>query len=127
VPLLLVDRVGVLAALYGAGAAAWVGGGFHRAGLHSVLEPAAWGIPVAFGPRWTESRDAELLLAAGAAHAISELGVTESRETLAALWEAWITDEVRRSAQGRKAAAVVSHGAGAADRIVAMLERLVAA
>ncbi len=68
-PLMLVDRVGVLAALYGAGTMAYVGGGFGSAGLHSVLEPAAWGLPVAFGPRWGESRDAGLLLEAGAAEA----------------------------------------------------------
>ena len=46
VPLLLVDRLGVLATLYGAGTMAYVGGGFGTAGLHSVLEPAAWGLPV---------------------------------------------------------------------------------
>ncbi len=57
-PLSLGDRVGVLAALYGAGTMAYVGGGFGRAGLHSVLEPAAWGLPVVFGPRWRNSRDA---------------------------------------------------------------------
>ncbi|HJS46707.1 MAG TPA: glycosyltransferase N-terminal domain-containing protein, partial [Gemmatimonadales bacterium] len=55
-PFLLVDRTGVLAALYGAGELAYVGGGFGRAGLHSVLEPAAWGRPVLVGPRWRESR-----------------------------------------------------------------------
>ncbi len=43
VPVLLVDRVGVLAALYGAGTMAYVGGGYGRAGLHSVLEPAGLG------------------------------------------------------------------------------------
>ena len=44
--------------------------GLGTAGLHSVLEPAAWGLPVAFGPRWGESRDAGLLLEAGAAEAV---------------------------------------------------------
>ena len=44
------------------GTMAYVGGGFGRAGLHSVLEPAAWGVPVVFGPRWRNSRDAALLL-----------------------------------------------------------------
>ncbi len=51
---------------------AYVGGGFGRAGLHSVLEPAAWGLPVAFGPRWQDSRDAELLVDAGAGVAVSD-------------------------------------------------------
>ncbi len=69
-PLLLVDRVGVLAALYGTGTMAYVGGGFGRAGLHSVLEPAAWSLPVAFGPRWRNSRDAALLLDGGGGTAL---------------------------------------------------------
>ena len=85
-PLLLVDRVGVLAALYGAGSMAYVGGGFGRAGLHSVLEPAAWGVPVGFGPRWRESRDAGLLLAAEAALALPARS-GRRRRGLADWWE----------------------------------------
>ena len=45
----LVDRVGVLGDLYALADVAFVGGGFHNAGLHSVLEPAAFGVPVLFG------------------------------------------------------------------------------
>jgi 3-deoxy-D-manno-octulosonic-acid transferase len=124
-PLLLVDRVGVLAALYGAATMAYVGGGFHRPGLHSVLEPAAWGIPVVFGPRWTESRDAGLLLQAGGAVAISELGTTEAGEGLQEIWEDWIRDDRRRRGQGAQARSVVEAGVGAADRLAGALERLV--
>jgi 3-deoxy-D-manno-octulosonic-acid transferase len=126
VPLLLVDKVGVLARLYGAGSMAYVGGGFHGAGLHSVLEPAAWGIPVVFGPRWEESRDASLLLEAGGGEALAELGSYEAAESLQALWEDWIIHEVRRAAQGRKALGVVTRGLGAADRSANLIEQLVA-
>jgi len=125
VPLLLVDRLGVLAALYGAGTIAYVGGGFHGAGLHSVLEPAAWGRPVLFGPRWTESRDAGLLLAGGGAVALEELGTTETAEELAVTWEKWLGDEPERAGRGARALAVVRAGAGAADRTAALVERLV--
>ncbi|HEY6208268.1 MAG TPA: glycosyltransferase N-terminal domain-containing protein, partial [Gemmatimonadales bacterium] len=45
-PVIVVDRVGVLADLYAYGDVAFVGGGYHRAGLHSVLEPAVFGVPV---------------------------------------------------------------------------------
>ena len=45
----IVDRVGILADLYAYGYAAYVGAGF-GAGTHSVIEPAAYGIPVFFGP-----------------------------------------------------------------------------
>ena len=78
----------MLATLYGAGTIAYVGGGFGRAGLHSVLEPAAWGVPVVFGPRWQESRDAGLLLEAGAARALEADG--DAAGTLAELWIGWI-------------------------------------
>ncbi len=124
VPLLVVDRTGVLAALYGAGRLAYVGGGFGHAGLHSVLEPAAWGLPVLFGPRWQESRDAELLVRAGAAEPLAELGQGDARDQLARTWEAWIANERRRAAQGARARQVVEQGLGAADRSAALLEGL---
>lgn len=46
---LVIDFVGVLAKIYRYGKGAYVGGGFTRL-LHSVAEPLAYGIPVAFGP-----------------------------------------------------------------------------
>ena len=119
VPLLAVDRVGVLAALYGAGSMAYVGGGFGRAGLHSVLEPAAWGLPVAFGPRWQESRDAALLREAGAA--VSVDGADEMKTT----WETWLRDAAGCAAMGRRAREVVESGQGAARRSAEMLDQLI--
>lgn len=61
----VVDRVGVLADLYAIGELAYVGGGFHSAGLHSVVEPAALGVPVLFGPRHGNAREANELAWAG--------------------------------------------------------------
>jgi 3-deoxy-D-manno-octulosonic-acid transferase len=126
-PLLLVDWVGVLAVLYGGGTMAYVGGGFGNAGLHSVLEPAAWGMPVAFGPRWANSRDAALLLAAGAAVTLPETGRDSAVDTLYRLWEDWITNDVRRAAQGSRAREVVEHGLGASERSAGMLVQLISA
>jgi 3-deoxy-D-manno-octulosonic-acid transferase len=119
-PLVLVDRVGALASLYGAGTVAYVGGGFGRAGLHSVLEPAAWGVPVAFGPRWRQSRDAALLLEAGAAEALAS-GGSPGGEELYRIWRGWIEDEGRRATQGEQARDVVERGRGASRRSAEML------
>jgi len=118
-PLLVVDRVGVLATLYGAGAMAYVGGGFGRAGLHSVLEPAAWGVPVAFGPRWRNSRDAGLLLEDGAAVALDGSG------SLVKHWEGWLANEQDRTARGGRAKEIVRRGLGAARRSADMLAELI--
>lgn len=108
----LVDRAGVLGDLYAVADVAYVGGGFHAAGLHSVLEPAAFGAPVVFGPRFANSRDAELLLADGAAES-----VRDEREMIDVL-SAWLVpgDSSRRAAAGVLARRRVERGLGAADR-----------
>jgi 3-deoxy-D-manno-octulosonic-acid transferase len=127
VPLLVVDRVGVLATLYGSGTMAYVGGGFGTAGLHSVLEPAAWGVPVAFGPRWRNSRDAALLLDAGAGAALPHSWLGRARSALLQRWQQWITDENGRMAQGQRAREVVERGVGASVRSAEMLAGLISA
>jgi len=124
-PLLLVDRVGLLAALYGAGSMAYVGGGFGSAGLHSVLEPAAWGVPVAFGYRWSNSRDAALLLEAGGGVALPRAGVTNAAAALEKQWDDWISDEASRADQGHRARKAVERGAGASERSAEMLLELI--
>ena len=106
----IVDRVGVLGDLYALASAAYVGGGFHAAGLHSVLEPAAFGVPVLFGPRFANSRDAGLLIDVGG-------GATEATEAgLASRLRNWLTDEPLRLQAGSAARALVEHGLGAAER-----------
>jgi 3-deoxy-D-manno-octulosonic-acid transferase len=122
--LLLVDRLGVLAALYGTGTMAYVGGGFGRAGLHSVLEPAAWAVPVAFGPRWTNSRDAALLLEAGGGTALPT-GTAPAVAALEKLWSNWIRDEVSRTEQGKRARQVVDKGRGASGSSAEMLLQII--
>lgn len=117
----LVDRVGVLGDLYALADVAFVGGAFHRAGIHSVLEPAAYGAPVLFGPLHGNSREATLLLAAGGAR---EAGDSASlREALAG----WLADEGARRRAGASARALVERSLGATARSVALVERLLAA
>lgn len=116
--LVLVDRVGVLGDLYALATAAYVGGGFHVAGLHSVLEPAAFGAPVAFGPRHEGSRDATLLLDDDAA-----VRVMDSAGLLVAL-ERWLGSASDRAAAGDAALRVVHRGLGAAERSYRLVREL---
>ena len=118
-PVLVADRLGVLATLYGAGKLAYVGGGFGTAGLHSVLEPAAWGLPVIFGPHWTESRDAGRLVAAGGGEAVA------SPQALATVWTDWLMDDAARAATGARARAVVDSERGASARSAALLDEVI--
>lgn len=118
--IVLVDRVGVLGDLYALADFAFVGGGFHAAGLHSVLEPAAYGAPVIFGPRHGGSRDAGLLLAAGGARAVS------TSHDIAAVMRTWLDDPSARRGAGAAARQVVEENAGATGQSVALVERLLA-
>jgi len=119
---ILVDRVGVLADLYAAADVAFVGGGFHRAGLHSVLEPAVFGAPVTFGPHWTGSRDAGVLLDRGAAAALPARG---GARALFGQWLVWYHDAAARRHAGDAARDVVRAGRGAAARTAALVLELV--
>jgi 3-deoxy-D-manno-octulosonic-acid transferase len=68
----VVDRVGVLADLYRVARAAYVGGGFGDDGLHSVIEPAALGVPVTFGPRHGNAVEAGQLADEGGAFQVTD-------------------------------------------------------
>ena len=47
---LVIDNIGMLSSLYQYGTIAYVGGGFNKGGIHNILEPAVFGLPVLFGP-----------------------------------------------------------------------------
>ena len=114
----IVDRLGVLGELYALATAAFVGGGFHAAGLHSVLEPAAFGAPVAFGPRFQNSRDAERLIERGGGSAVA------SSAELAARIADWLANPASRSLTGDRALQTVREELGAAERSAALVLEL---
>ncbi len=118
-PLVVVDDVGPLAFLYEAGVIAYVGGGFGRAGLHSVLEPAALGLPIIVGPRSTESVDARRL---EEVDALVRLPADRAVAVLEALWMEWLADPEWRREAGAAAIAVVEAGRGAADRCADLVD-----
>jgi 3-deoxy-D-manno-octulosonic-acid transferase len=130
--LLVVDRVGILPTFYADATIAYVGGGFGTTGLHSVLEPAAAGIPVLVGPRWQGSPDAGGLLAARAAAVIEgplpdwlAPGERSSPDgELAALWLALLRHPEDSRAAGERGRRFVESGLGAAARNAEIVEEL---
>jgi 3-deoxy-D-manno-octulosonic-acid transferase len=114
----LVDRFGVLGELYALADVSFVGGGFHDTGLHSVLEPAAFGAPVLFGPRHERSRDAVMLMGADGAKSVNDAADLER-----VLLDWFLNSEARREA-GAQARAAVERGRGAAERSLKLVERL---
>jgi 3-deoxy-D-manno-octulosonic-acid transferase len=115
----IVDRYGILGDLYALAEVAYVGGGFRSAGLHSLLEPAAFGAAVIIGPRHLDNRDARLLVEAGGAIRCADAKQIE-RQIMR-----WIEPtDVLKVAQ-TAAREVVRQGLGAAERSVALVEKLV--
>jgi len=106
----VVDRIGVLAHLYDVATASYVGGGFHDDGLHSVLEPAAAGSPVVFGPRHQNARAAADLVEAGGAK------IAADSDELADVLLEWLRDPEARKGWGRAAGDYISKHRGAARR-----------
>ena len=70
IPILIVDRIGILAEIYGVADLALVGGALHFR-IHNVLEPAVHGIPICFGPKYDTSIEAKNLVDEGLAYVIS--------------------------------------------------------
>lgn len=114
----LVERVGVLAQLYTVADVAYVGGGFGRRGLHSVLEPAAAGVPVVFGPRHRRSAAAEGLLRAGGASTAAD------RKALYGAIARWLTEAEAREQAGEHAFVYIGTHLGAARRTAELLDPL---
>ncbi|MEZ4923264.1 MAG: glycosyltransferase N-terminal domain-containing protein [Crocinitomicaceae bacterium] len=61
---LIIDNIGMLMNLYQYGDVAFVGGGY-KTGLHNILEPAAFGLPVMFGDKFEKFPEAFIFIENG--------------------------------------------------------------
>ncbi|PKF74762.1 3-deoxy-D-manno-octulosonic acid transferase [Chryseobacterium sp. PMSZPI] len=69
---LIVDSIGLLSKLYSYADVAVVGGGFHDAGLHNILEAATFGTPVIFGNHYKKNPEADELIFADGGKAFGD-------------------------------------------------------
>ncbi|WP_209388783.1 3-deoxy-D-manno-octulosonic acid transferase [Chryseobacterium sp. RR2-3-20] len=70
--ILVINSIGLLSKLYSYADVAVVGGGFHDAGLHNILEAATFGVPVIFGNQYKKNPEADGLIAAKGAKSFDE-------------------------------------------------------
>jgi len=115
VDVVVVDRVGVLADLYANADMAYVGGGFGKDGLHSVVEPAALGVPVAFGPRHGNAREGGALADAGGGF------IARDSEALRAIITELARDDVKLGRAAEAAREFVKSRLGGAARNAALI------
>jgi 3-deoxy-D-manno-octulosonic-acid transferase len=115
-PVLLGDSMGEMFMYFAAADVAYVGGSLVPVGGHNVLEPAALGLPVLFGPHMFNFAHArELLLGARAALEVAD--AHELQSALAALLKA----PERSREMGRAGASAVEANRGALARLLELL------
>ena len=59
---LIVDKIGLLTKIYSYASIAYVGGGMGKKGLHNILEPAVFSIPVVIGKNYEKFNEAKDLI-----------------------------------------------------------------
>lgn len=116
---LLVNTVGELAAWWGAADIALVGGSFGHRGGQNMIEPAAYGAAVCFGPRTENFRDVVALLLANDAAVVVRDG-DEFTDFVRQI----LNDPTAAQSLGARARAVVTSQLGATDCTVAELAKL---
>ncbi|MDR6764246.1 3-deoxy-D-manno-octulosonic-acid transferase [Flavobacterium sp. 2755] len=76
----IIDTIGILTKIYSYGTIAYVGGGFGNPGIHNILEPATFGIPIVIGPNYSNFAEAVSLVGLGGCMPISN--ISELKEIL---------------------------------------------
>lgn len=118
VDILIVDRVGLLAKLYGLADIAFVGGSF-RGSVHNVMEPAAMAKPVLFGPTIQNAYEASLLVARGGAKLV------HTSQQLADAIAVWLDDTTARETAGSRGKQLIEENLGAVERTLVYLREYV--
>ncbi|MFV8378420.1 3-deoxy-D-manno-octulosonic acid transferase [Flavobacterium sp. LB3R33] len=58
----IIDTIGILTKIYSYADIAYVGGGFGNSGVHNLLEPATFGVPILIGPNYSHFAEATALV-----------------------------------------------------------------
>ncbi|AGB42275.1 3-deoxy-D-manno-octulosonic-acid transferase [Halobacteroides halobius DSM 5150] len=118
---IIVDTIGELASLYGIADLVFVGGSLIDRGGHNILEPAAQGKLVFFGPAMYNFKDStELLLEHG-------VGIqVQDADQLAVKMACYLKDRARLKAKNRQALDLIKQNQGAARANAKLAQQLIA-
>lgn len=107
----LIDTIGILTKIYSYADIAYVGGGFGNPGVHNILEPATFGIPIVIGSNY--SHFAEAIALVGLEGCISVKNQSELNEAFDLL----LQNEDERYEKGHICSTFVQMNKGATNRI----------
>jgi 3-deoxy-D-manno-octulosonic-acid transferase len=117
--ILLIDVIGELGGWWGVADIAYVGGSMGKRGGQNMIEPAAYGIPVSFGPNTKNFQTivSQLLSADGAV-------VVRNQQELTQFVERCLSNRQWSDQLGQNAQTEVLKHQGASDRTVLLLKKL---
>ncbi len=115
---ILIDSIGILLSLYYYADIAYVGGGFKQ-GIHNVLEPAVYGIPVLFGPKFGNSQEAFSIIEEGSAR------VVHDKKEAYRIIKKLVDDDEYRAKLGSISANYVRKNTGATNKIIEEIKNLI--
>lgn len=113
---LLIDTIGILNKIYRYGFIAYIGGGFAD-GIHSILEPAAYGLPVVFGPNYQKFYEATELIRTKGAFSI------KNEFELYTLFNEWLHNPQRYQSSTQAIKQFMDTHKGAVDRTMNFLNQ----
>ncbi|MDD7915175.1 3-deoxy-D-manno-octulosonic acid transferase [Polaribacter ponticola] len=111
----IIDTIGILTKIYAAADVAYVGGGLNT-GLHNILEPATFGIPVIIGNKYDKFKEAVDLVKIGGCISI------KNKEELTKALISLRTDEEDRSLTGLLNKKYIKENLGATNLIMNYLK-----
>lgn len=113
----ILDTIGYLGRAYAYADIAYVGGAVGNTGLHNILEPATFGIPVLYGRNTDKHPEAEELQEAGAGIFISD--ASQASRVL----ERLVTEKAYRKQKGKNAKDFIQQQAGATEKSMQLLRK----
>lgn len=112
----LIDTIGILTKIYSYADIAYVGGGFGNPGVHNLLEPATFGVPIIIGPNYSHFAEATALVHNGGCVSI------ENQTQLDEAFENLIVNDDIRHEQGHICATFVQMNRHATDIILKQID-----
>lgn len=108
----IIDTIGLLTKIYSYANVAYVGGGYTKSGVHNVLEPAVFGIPVVVGPNFDKFREVKDLIRLGGCMTI------DTQSSLNDVLRNFKEDAQLRNKNGQIALRYIKESLGASDKIL---------
>ena len=108
----ILDTIGYLSKIYSYADIAYVGGGSGTTGLHNILEPAVFGIPILIGKNYDKFPEAKTLISLGGVTSVANSSAFES------ILLALLTDQELRKTQGEITRTYITSNTGAVDKIM---------